>query len=49
MGYHSTKGRSARQQRLGTVEIVCILLVLVAIAALVTFIVTNSGGGVLMT
>jgi hypothetical protein len=37
--------RSQRDQRVGVLEIVCILLVLLAIAGLIAWIVTNAGGG----
>jgi hypothetical protein len=37
--------RRQRDQRIGVLEIVCVLLVLLAIAALIAWIVTNAGGG----
>jgi len=47
VGYHSRQRQRAGRQT-GVVELVCVALVLIAIAALVVFIVTNAGGGVLM-
>ena len=37
--------RSTRNPHVGPVELVCIVLVLLAIAAFVAYVVTNAGGG----
>jgi hypothetical protein len=47
--YHSGRRRSDDEARVGTAEIVCILLVIAAVAALVAWIVSTAGGGALMT
>ena len=47
--YHSSGRRNRADQRVGAVEIVCILLAVAAIVALVIWIITNAGGGALMT
>ena len=50
MGYHSTRRRrDGIQERVGAVEIVCILLAIAAIVGLVVWIIANAGGGALMT
>ena len=46
--YHSRR-RSQGSRPLGAIEIACIVAVVLAIAALVVWILTQSGGGVLMT
>ena len=47
--YHSSGRRNRGAQRVGAVEIVCIVAAVAAVVALVIFIVTNAGGGALMT
>jgi hypothetical protein len=37
--------RQRRDQHVGVLEIVCILLVLLAVAALIAWVVTQAGGG----
>jgi uncharacterized RDD family membrane protein YckC len=50
MGYYSTKRRKTEaERRLGPVEIVCIVVSVLAVVALVVWIVSTAGGGVLMT
>ena len=46
MGYYSRNRRS--RQPLGAFEIVLVLIVVAAVAALVAWIITSAGGGVLM-
>jgi hypothetical protein len=48
--YHSSGKRSRReQQRLGAVEIVCILVAVAAVIGLLVWVITQAGGGALMT
>jgi hypothetical protein len=47
--YHSSGRRGRGDQRVGAVEIVCILLAIAAVIALVIWIIANAGGGALMT
>ena len=50
MAYHSTKRvRTDRERRLGALEVICIVLVVAAVAALIVWIIANAGGGALMT
>ena len=49
MGYHSPGRRSRPGQRLGAVEIVCIVVAVAAVIALVVWVITNAGGGHLLT
>jgi len=42
-----TRGRPGEHRLDRIVEIVCVVVVLLAVAALIAWIVTNSGGGVL--
>lgn len=49
MGYHSPGRRSRSGQRIGTVEIVCIVVSVAAVIALVVWIISTAGGGALMT
>jgi hypothetical protein len=48
VGYHSS-GRRRTGERVGAVEIVAILLAIAAVIALVVWIITQAGGGALMT
>ncbi len=48
MAYHARR-RYRGSQRLGPVEIVCIVAVVLAIAALLVFIITQAGGGHMLT
>lgn len=48
MAYHSRR-RPQGRQRLGAVEIVCIVAVVLAIAGLVVWIMTQAGGGHMLT
>ena len=48
MAYLARKPRK-RDDRIGPVEVICILVVLAAIAGLVAFIIVNAGGGHLLT
>ena len=48
--YHSSRRRRDRiEQRVGAIEIVCILLAVAAVVGLVVWIITQAGGGALMT
>ena len=49
MGYHQPRRRLKESRGVGAIEIVWIVLVVVAIAALVAFIIVEAGGGALMT
>lgn len=49
MGYHAPGRRSYRGQRLGAVEIICILLAVAAVIGLVAWIIANAGGGHFVT
>ena len=50
MGYYSKRRvKSEAERRLHPVEIVCIVACVLAIAALVVFIVTQAGGGHMLT
>jgi hypothetical protein len=48
VAYHSRR-RSHGNQRLGAVEIACIVAVVLAIAALVVWVITQAGGGHMLT
>ena len=48
MGYHSP-GRRSRPTRLGAVEIICAVVAVAAVIALVVWIITNAGGGHMLT
>ena len=47
--YHSSGKRRRIEQRIGAIEIACIVLAIAAVIALVIWIITNAGGGALMT
>jgi hypothetical protein len=47
MGYYARK-RRGEGQPIGAVEILLILIVVLAVAALIAWIITSAGGGVLM-
>ena len=50
MGYHSSRRRrDGIHERVGAVEIVCIILAVAAIIGLVVWIITNAGGGHFVT
>ncbi len=49
VAYHSSRRRREGQARIGTLEIVCIVAVVAAVVALLVWIVSTAGGGVLMT
>jgi hypothetical protein len=48
MAYLARKRRT-RSQRVGPVEVICVLAVLAAVIALVVWVVTQAGGGHLLT
>jgi hypothetical protein len=47
--YHSPGKRSRTRQRIGAIEIVAILLAVAAVIGLVVWVITQAGGGALMT
>ena len=49
MAYHSPGRRSRPGQRLGAVEIVCVIVAIAAVIALVAWIIANAGGGHFVT
>ncbi len=48
MAYHHTRSRRGRRQHVGTVEMLCVLVVLASLVFLVSWIVSQAGGGHLM-
>ena len=47
--YYSNGRRTREARPIGVAEIICILLVVAAVVALVAWIITQAGGGALMT